>query len=167
MSHPATLLPPRRPELVIGPLGERGETVVKDPVAGGYFHLGAAEAFLLSRLDGRQTDDEACAAYRDRFGEPLSPEELDEFLEAARAQGFLEQPDGAVPAPPAPSSLLGPAPFLPMPAACQRVLFWRRKLCDPDRLFSWLEPHIQFFWTRSFLARVYHADFENTFPIMT
>jgi hypothetical protein len=59
MSHPATLLPPRRPELVIGPLGDRGETVVKDPLGGGYYHLGAAEAFLLARLDGRQTADEA------------------------------------------------------------------------------------------------------------
>jgi len=58
MSHPATLLPPRRPELVIGPLGERGDTVVKDPLGGGYYHLGAAEAFLL-RLDGRQTADAA------------------------------------------------------------------------------------------------------------
>jgi multidrug efflux pump subunit AcrA (membrane-fusion protein) len=152
MSHPATLLPPRRPELVIGPLGERGETVVKDPLGGGYYHLGAAEAFLLARLDGRQTADEARAAFRDRFGEALSAEELAEFLEAARAQGFLEQPEGAGPPPLVPPSFPGPAPFLPMPAACQRVLFWRKKLCDPDRLFTWLEPRIRFFWTRSFLA---------------
>jgi hypothetical protein len=87
MSHPATLLPPRRPELVIGPLGERGETVVKDPRGGGYFHLGAAEAFLLSRLDGRQTADETRAAYRERFGEALSDEELAEYLEAAQGLG--------------------------------------------------------------------------------
>ncbi len=72
MIHPATILPPRRPELKIGPLGERGETVVKDPLAGGYYHLGAPEAFLLSRLDGRQTADEACVAYRERFGEAIS-----------------------------------------------------------------------------------------------
>jgi multidrug efflux pump subunit AcrA (membrane-fusion protein) len=152
MSHLATPLPARRPQLVIGPLGDRGESVVKDPHAGGYYHLGEQEAFLLACLDGRQTAEEVRAAFAERFGESLSAEELAEFLEAARAQGFLQQQEASGPAPAAPPPTLGPAPFLPMPAACQRLLFWRKKFFDPDRLFGRLEPHIRFFWTRGFLA---------------
>jgi putative peptide zinc metalloprotease protein len=151
MSQFATPLPPRRLELVIGPLGDRGETVVKDPHAGVYYHLGEQEAFLLTCLDGRQTAEEICAAFRERFGEPLSAEELAEFLETVRAQGFLQQ-DVSSPAPAALPPNPGPAPFLPMPAACQRLLYWRKKFFDPDRLFGRLEPHVRFFWTRGFLA---------------
>jgi multidrug efflux pump subunit AcrA (membrane-fusion protein) len=151
MSQLATLLPSRRPELVVGPLGDRGESVVKDPRAGGYYHLGAHEAFLLESLDGRQTADEVRAAFRERFGEGLSADELADFLETARAQGLLQQQEAAGPAPAALPPTLGPAPFLPMPAACQRLLFWRKKFCDPDQLFGWLEPHVRFFWTRAFL----------------
>jgi multidrug efflux pump subunit AcrA (membrane-fusion protein) len=144
-------LPPRRPELVVGPLGDRGETVVKDPHTGGYFHLGVQEAFLLACLDGRQTADEVRTAFAERFGQPLSTEELEEFLEMARAEGLLQQ-EASGPAPAAPPPTLNPAPFLPMPAACQRLLFWRKKFFDPDRLFGWLEPRIRFFWTRWFLV---------------
>lgn len=32
------------------------------------------------------------------------------------------------------------------------LLFWRKSLFDPDRLFDWLEPKIGFFWTPAFLA---------------
>jgi multidrug efflux pump subunit AcrA (membrane-fusion protein) len=144
-------LPCRRPELVIGPLGDWGESVVKDPRAGGYYHLGPREAFLLARLDGRQTAEETRAAFAEHFGEALSAEELAEFLETARAQGLLQQEASGL-APAAAPLTLGPVPFLPMPAACQRLLFWRKKLCDPDRLFTWLEPHVRFFWTRAFLV---------------
>src|SRR5262249_36828591 len=35
--------PGRRPELVIRPLGDDGQHVVKDPATGGYFRLGAQE----------------------------------------------------------------------------------------------------------------------------
>jgi putative peptide zinc metalloprotease protein len=152
MSQIATPLPPRRPELVISPLGDRGESVVKDLPRGGYYHLGAHEAFLLACLDGWQTPEEVRAAFQERFGESLSAEELAEFLEAARAQGLLQQPEAPVSVPAAPPPTLGPTPFLPLPAACQRLLFWRKKFFDPARRFGWLEPRLCFFWTRWFLA---------------
>jgi multidrug efflux pump subunit AcrA (membrane-fusion protein) len=33
-----------------------------------------------------------------------------------------------------------------------RLLFWRQRLLDPDRLFTRLAPKIRFFWTPAFLA---------------
>jgi multidrug efflux pump subunit AcrA (membrane-fusion protein) len=145
-------VPARRPDLVVRPLGERGQYVVKDPRTGNYFHLGEQEHFLLNALTGGQTDDELRNAFAEQFGEVLSADELAEFLETARAQGFLDQQEAPVPTPAVSAAALGPAPFLPMPAACQRLLYWRKKFFDPDRLFGWLEPRVRFFWTRGFLV---------------
>ncbi len=47
-----------RPELVVKPLGDRGEYVVKGTQTGSYYHLGPEEAFLLQQLDGRQGKDD-------------------------------------------------------------------------------------------------------------
>jgi hypothetical protein len=38
------------------------------------------------------------------------------------------------------------------PGSKQSLLYWRKSLCDPDRLFTWLAPNIAFFWTRTFLV---------------
>ena len=38
------------------------------------------------------------------------------------------------------------------PKSKQSILFWRKSLFDPDRLFNWLEPKSRFFWTRTFLV---------------
>jgi len=34
----------------------------------------------------------------------------------------------------------------------QSILFWRKGLFDPDRLFDWLAPKVPFFWTRAFVV---------------
>jgi hypothetical protein len=47
MPELAVPLPPRRPELVLSPLGESGRHVLKDPRSGAYFQLGEEEHFLL------------------------------------------------------------------------------------------------------------------------
>jgi hypothetical protein len=52
----ATAVPPRpRSDLVLRPLGDGGEFVVKGPSTGAYFSLGEQEGFLLLRLDGRRS----------------------------------------------------------------------------------------------------------------
>jgi multidrug efflux pump subunit AcrA (membrane-fusion protein) len=138
MPQPATLLPTRRPELVIRPLGGGGQYVVKDPCAGEFFHLGEQEHFLLTQLDGERSAEDVCAAFADRFGEPLAGEELDEFVQLMQGQGLLrsaEVPSGG---------------FCPPPR--QSLLHWRKSLFDPDRLFTWLAPKLWFFWTRAFLV---------------
>src|SRR5262249_24985844 len=33
----------------------------------------------------------------------------------------------------------------------QSILYWRKSLLDPDRLFTWLAPRLRLFWTSTFL----------------
>src|SRR5439155_12902608 len=86
----ATSLPCRRSELVIRPLGEHGPYVVKDPGTGAYYHLGDEEHFLLTQLDGQRDAETIRAAFAERFGQSLSDEELQEFLELAAVRGLLQ-----------------------------------------------------------------------------
>jgi putative peptide zinc metalloprotease protein len=134
----ATAIPPRRrPDLILNQLGDGGEHVVKDPRTGAYFSLGEQEIFLLVLLDGRQSIAAVCAAFEQRFGEPLSVDDLEEFLVLAYTQGLLHQAEEAPPAP-------APPPRTP--------LSWRCRLFDPDRLFTRLEPRLRFLWFFDFLA---------------
>src|SRR5262245_34323833 len=82
-------LPHRRPDLLVRPLDGGDRCVVKDPDSGEYFELGAQEYFLISQLGGDRTPEEVRRVYDEKFGEPLSEEELEGFLDLATAQGFL------------------------------------------------------------------------------
>jgi methyltransferase-like protein/SAM-dependent methyltransferase len=81
-----------RPELLLSPLpgGEPGRYALKDLRTGDCYTLRGHEYFLLGRLDGGQTAADLCRAFQERFGEGLSEGELHEFVELARARGFLE-----------------------------------------------------------------------------
>jgi Sulfotransferase domain len=94
MSDLATPLLCRRPELVARPFGENGSYLVRDRLKGESFQLGPEEHFLLAWLDGTRTAADLCAAFGERFGKSLTPDELQEFLDLARERGFL-QPDGS------------------------------------------------------------------------
>src|SRR5215218_1207928 len=112
------LLPARRTDLVIGPPGEDGQHVVKDPRTREYFGLGPEESFLLLGLDGAATGDSLRADYERRFGRALSAAELNEFLDIARTSGFLggeAQPAVTVAAP-----QVGVAPAAPKSQAPAR-----------------------------------------------
>src|SRR5262245_2524712 len=146
MTDLATLLPARRPELVLRPLDDGG--VVKDPRTGQYFQLREQEYFLLLLLDPGQTAGALRVAFEERFGEPLTEEDLDDFLKLLAEQGFLV----AASERPEPAGAVGPPtsdPAAPLPR--QSILHWRKNFFDPDRLFTWLAPRIWFFWTRAFL----------------
>src|SRR4051794_40479027 len=86
---PTPAPPARRPDLLLRPLGERGRYVVKDPATGAYFTLGEQEYFLLCQLDGVRDAGGICRAFEERFSEPLSEEDLGQFIELARTRGFL------------------------------------------------------------------------------
>ncbi len=129
--------PTRRPELVISPLGDKGQHVVKDPRTGEFFTLGEQESFLLLGLDGTREGPALCAAFEARFGQTLAPDDLNAFLELAGQRGLLQSASAAV----------TPA----TPRARQSILYWRKPLTDPDRFLTWLEPKARFLWTRSFL----------------
>lgn len=90
MPEPVPPTPCRRPELLVGPLGDH-RFAVSDPRSGQYFQMGEEEAFLLSRLDGRHTPQKIREAFAHRFGSPLRAEDLQDFLQLAEAQGFLQK----------------------------------------------------------------------------
>jgi multidrug resistance efflux pump len=145
MSDLANTLPCCRRELVFSTAGDAGRYVVKDPRAGDYYSVGEEEYFLLTQLNGSQSPGAVCATFAARFGEPLAPNELAEFLELARSRGFLEQSmsnESRTAEPPAIAATARPR---------QSILYWRKSLFDPDRFFTWLEPRIRFSWTRGFL----------------
>jgi putative peptide zinc metalloprotease protein len=145
-------LPCRRLELVIRPLGDNGPYVVKDPRTGAFFQLGAEEHFLLTQLDGRQDSAAICTAFAERFDQPLGHDDLQEFLELADAQGFL-QPASGVAAAPREIDARTPSPATKDAAPLGlRLLYWRKSLFDPDCFFTWLAPKIWFFWTPAFLV---------------
>jgi multidrug efflux pump subunit AcrA (membrane-fusion protein) len=141
-------LPCRRPELVVCPLGENGPYVVKDPRTGAYYHLGDEEHFLLTQLDGQRNAETIRAAYAERFGQPLTDEELEEFVHLAQAQGFLPTEEAAGPQP---VPRQAPPPDQGSPLGL-RLLYWRKSFFDPDRLFTWLAPRLWFCWTAPFLV---------------
>src|SRR5262245_27277301 len=141
MPELALALPVCRPELVVGPLGDHGAHVVKNPSTGEYYHLGAEEHFLLTQLDGRQSEAAIGAAFLERFGEPLAQEDFAQFLEMVQAHGLVQA-----------AAAQGPTPAGCRPSRRQSLLCWRKTLFDPNRFFSWLEPRLWFFWTRGFLV---------------
>src|SRR5581483_9647665 len=115
------------PDLVLSPPGDDGRYVLKDPHTGAYFQLGAEEHFLLTQLDGRRTAAEIGRAYRERFGETLAEADLDEFLGLVRAQGFLHEPS---------RERERPEPSGRSRARLAELLYWRKAVFDPDRLFN-------------------------------
>ena len=102
----AVPLPTRWPELVSWPAGQNGGHLVRNHRTGETFQLAGEEHFLLGRLDGRRTSDEIRDSFEEEFGERLSEDELDEFVEQAASRGLLQllkpasHEDGPVPAPP-------------------------------------------------------------------
>ena len=132
------------------PHSAAGEFVVKDPTSGAYFHLGPQESLLLRALDGRDDADTVCRRFEKQFGQPLTRQDLDDFIELADSMNLLVRD-------PVAARIIGggstsPEKSRPAAKSEQSILFWRKSVFDPDRLFNWLEPRIRFVWTRSFVV---------------
>jgi hypothetical protein len=138
-------LPRCRAQLIVRPLGERGQHVVKDPVAESYYELGPEEAFLLQKLDGGRNAQEVCAEFARKFGRPLDESELSEFLELAQESDFLDDKSIAT------APVLAASAKSEAPRDDQSILHWRFSLMNPDRLLAAMEPHLRFLWTRAFV----------------
>ena len=152
--HPTT--PPAcRPDLLLTPLGKAGRYVVKNLRTTEYFTLGQQEHFLLGRLDGKQTAEMICDDFEQCFDEPLSRGDLEDFLELARNRGFLQPVELPAPletSPEADQPAPQPQPLPLPPKPRQSLLYWRKSLFDPDRLFDRLQPKLRWCWTPAFFA---------------
>src|ERR1051325_336196 len=110
--------------------------VIKDPVTERYFRLKETEHFIAQQFDGATSPETARRRFEGKYGVTLSPENLDQFVDRLRSVGLLNDVE-AVPS--------------TRPSGRKRVggdLFYLRiNLFDPDRLFDWLIPRIQFLFT--------------------
>lgn len=150
-------LPKRRPDLVVKSVGD-SEFVVKHPGTGAYFRIGMLEHFLLVALDGEKTADELRREFEQEFGEALSRDELEQFLDLVRSRNLLleTRPAGAAStAPPAAGTAdddLEDDDVAPIASGRQSLLYWRKSLFDPDALFTQWEPRLRFVWTGTFVG---------------
>ncbi len=142
-------LPAQAPTLTIQPL-YNGQYVVKATQSTEFLQLGEEEHFLLSQLNGENDAATVCASYEGRFGQMLSLDEFEEFLELAREHHLLRS-DDLLPDTPANSAGME-AVGSRSTSSGNSLLYFRKSLFDPDSLFSWLVPKISFFWSRTFLA---------------
>src|SRR5438552_5803553 len=115
--------------------------VIKDPVTERYFRFKETEHFIAQQFDGATSPEIARKRFEGKFGATLSTENLEQFVNRLRGVGLLT--DGEA------------APSV-QPSARKRVagdLFYLRfKIFDPDRLFDWLIPRIQFLFTPYFVV---------------
>jgi multidrug efflux pump subunit AcrA (membrane-fusion protein) len=149
MSELLTIPTPRRSDLVLRPLGNDGRYVAKNPQTGAYFNLGEPEFFLLSRLDGKQTDGDICRAFTDHFQDPLSKADLADFLDMARGRGLLASGDQQAAGAAADAQ---PSKAASKPKSRQSILYCRKSVFDPDRALNWLTPKLGFVFTPLFFA---------------
>jgi hypothetical protein len=85
------VVPVRRPELTVARIGDNGHYRLEDPDLGTSYQIGEQEHFLLGQCDGLQSPDAVCRAFHDRFGQILARQELNEFLEMARAEHWFAE----------------------------------------------------------------------------
>lgn len=123
--------------LVVRPTDMPGRHVIKDRETNAFFHVGDQECFLLTAMDGQTDGPTLRGRFEERFGEPLSVEDLDGFIELGLKQRLLESSQA-----PSASRRRGPR---------QTPLYFRLNLLNPDRLFDWLAPKIAFVWTPAFV----------------
>lgn len=151
----ADRLPIRRKDLIVREV-RAGAYVVKVAGDRSYFEIGAAEEFLLSRLDGTFTPEELCLAFETALCEPLALSELDEFIALVRSWNLLDEREHSGQA----SSAESPAssdsdrrtPRHVTGRKQQSLLHFRIPLFDPTAVFGWAEPKLRFVWTPSFVA---------------
>jgi hypothetical protein len=161
MNDLATITPTRRPELVSCRLVENGRYLIRNRATGESFQLGEEEHFLLEALDGRQTGEEICAAFVERSDEPLTAEDLDEFIELSKQRGLLQDPVSGGLRPPLASGPLEQSDGTPVSVSA-RPAIWKRAAI---RLFNgfaavlrwstWL-PNVVTGWIHQ---RVRHLEF--------
>jgi len=79
-------MPRRRENLMTSRVGETGDYRLEDAQSGAVYQIGQQEYFLLTQCDGRTATENVRRAFAERFGQPLSEKELDEFLHMAEEE---------------------------------------------------------------------------------
>jgi multidrug resistance efflux pump len=133
----AATLPKLRADLIFSrPDTADAKVIVKDPVSGEFFRLGAAELFIARQLDGATELEEVRRRVSDRFGAPLTAATLSAFVQSLDHRRLLERPGHHARRP---KRIRG------------TLLHLRVPLLNPTRLLDRLERHTRWCYTRRFL----------------
>lgn len=131
----------------IGAADEQGFRVIKLRSKDKYLQFGPQESFLLEQCDGALTCAAICGAFEQRFREPLSCAELNEFIALVRKEGLLAGVDDREPE----TTAAGLQGFIERAVAAarkQNAFYFRVKLIDPNSLLDWLEPRTRWLFSR-------------------
>src|ERR1051326_5783680 len=132
-----------RDDLIISRQGEPQKPVfvIKDPTSGRFFRFGETELFIAQQLDGQTAADTVRCRVEERFGAPLAPERLEQFIERLRGLGLVRAD--------APGS--GGGGTRP-PRVAGDVFYLRFRAFDPDLLFDRLVTRVGFLFTPVFVT---------------
>ena len=135
--------PKLREGLVVSRQGSTGAPVfvIKDPARGRFFHLRELEYFLAQQLDGEASLELVASRVQERFGTPLSRDNLEQFVARLRSSGLLQALDAAGSDAPHRRRTFGGS-----------LLYLRLKAFDPDRLLEFLAGTLRFLFTPAFVA---------------
>jgi putative peptide zinc metalloprotease protein len=130
-------------------VGDEVFYVVADPRTHEYVRLGEAEHALLDLLDGSRTLGEVAAAFEERTGSGIDPEDLAAFVDSLHEAGLVE------------TAAFDPAEILSEFRARERAGLTRRRFVsgslallkfapfNPDRQLGWLAARLRWCWSRS------------------
>lgn len=137
-------------DIVIRPADESGRHVVKNPRKNTYLKLGEQESFLLAHLDGQSSYRHITESFRNRFQEPLSCDDVKDFIKMAKGEGLLakrtlsnNESDSE-----RATSMGGFVRLCIKQARKQSPFFFRVALFDPDATLNWLEPRTRWLFSR-------------------
>lgn len=136
----------------VSPVDARGARVVKHRRKQKYLQLGEQESFLLSHLDGSTTYRTISESFEQRFAEPLSCEDVSEFVAMVKDEGLLARSDRSRDdSEPDDTKQPGLRDFAQRAIAAARkqsFFFFRVSLFNPDRVLNWLEPRTRWLFSR-------------------
>src|SRR5437762_11089011 len=115
--------------------------VIKDPVAERYFRFKETEHFIAQQFDGATSPDTVRRRFEGKFGVNLAPENMEQFVNRLRGVGLLTNGEAGT-----------PVQSSPRRRVAGDIFYLRSRIFDPDRLFDWLIPKIQFLFTPYFLV---------------
>src|SRR5436190_10396379 len=136
-------LPKLRSDLIVSQQAAKGRVsfVIKDPENGQFFRFQEPEHFIARQLDGSTQSDEVCRRVQEKFGVELETETLESFVKTLEQCRLLEI-----------GTIAAGAKARKQGRFRGSLLYFRFKVCDPDRLFDRLIGKVQFCFTPHFVV---------------
>ena len=137
----ATALPKFRSDLELVSIDKRGKSagwILRDPRTDWVFELTSRDYFVCRHLDGRTTLEELRAGFEERFGDRFPQRQFDHFIEQLRDSGFLDE-----------DAELSEEQIAEVYGRDSHN-YTRIQLANPDRFFTWAEPYVRWWFTRTF-----------------